>query len=139
MKKAKKSVSKKTVKKPAPKKAVKKAVPKKAAPKKKALAAKAPGFVKLIAQATVQYAVKFYGGAGQIVFKGENLNTTVSSDGTFTASQSKGAQTVFVGGTAPAGGSGRIEVQVSENGSVLTPFSANSFTGLFNSAITYTV
>jgi hypothetical protein len=131
MAKATKTASKKTAKKTATIVASKKKAPAAKAP--------APAFAKLIEEATVQYDIKFYGGAGQIVFKGQNLNQTVSSDGSFTVSQSKGVQTVFVGGTAPAGGSGRIEAQVSENGSVLAPFSSNVFTNLFNSAITYTV
>jgi hypothetical protein len=112
-----------------------------AAKKETAPASAAPPIAKLAAPgpATIQYDVKFYGGAGQIVLKGQNLNKTAVSDSSFTVNQNSGAQTVFVGGTAPAGGSGRIEVQVSESGKVLSPSSSNVFTGLFNSAITYTV
>jgi hypothetical protein len=130
-----KKAAKKQVKKTPPKKSVKKTIPKKAA------APHVASFeaLDLAGTGTLQFNVKFFGGAGQIVFKGQNLDKTVTSDSMFTVSQDKGSQTVFVGGAAPAGASGRIEVQVGENGAVLSPFSANTFTGLFNSAITYTV
>lgn len=88
----------------------------------------------------VDYNLKFFGGAGEIQFKGEHLQRTEDNDTTFHVNQTKRKHRVQVGGVAPVGNNGRIEVQVSQNGSVITPFSENVFKkGVFMSQIIYTV
>jgi len=90
--------------------------------------------------ATITYEVKFFGGAGRIRFKGENLDRAEDGATTFNVEQSSRKQRVQVGGTAPEGSNGRIEVQVSQNGEVISPFSDNTFkSGVFVDQIFYTV
>jgi hypothetical protein len=150
-KKATKKAGRKTAKKPAkkaapPKKAVKKAkkTAKKTVSKKKAAkkaGSKAPRvLLSANEQSSIRFDVKFSGGGGQIFLKGQNVDEGPDSDTNFSADQDPGRQRVFVAGTAPAGTGGKIQVQVSEGGTVLSPFSANSFTGNeFQSVILYTV
>lgn len=90
---------------------------------------------------TITFSVKFYGGAGGIIFTGDGLNDReVDRDEIFSIQQKAGDQTVDVGGTAPAGDCGRIEVEVSNDKTVLSAFENNVFkAGVINSNILYTV
>ena len=89
---------------------------------------------------SITYEVRFFGGAGQIQLRGENLNHTANGDTTFSINQVPGSKVTVVGGTAPASSNGRIEVQVKQGNTILTPFSANVFRGLFvNKLILYIV
>jgi hypothetical protein len=156
--KPKKAAKKKAPKKKAPKKAAKKAAkkapaPKKATPAKKApkkappkaakkKAGRGPGRPLFTKESltNVTYNFRFIGGAGSIQLQGENIDKTLTSAVPFTVGQSAGAKTTFVGGTAPTGPNGRIEVQVTKaDGTVLSDFSSNVFTGFFNSNILYSI
>jgi len=151
----KKSVKKKTIKKAAPgkkpaqlkkkspgkkKSVVKKesvskkkiSVKKKVSPRKKAGAGKPvlfedKRFTLTDGKTTVTYEIRFYGGAGSLVLEGTGISRTDSCDNSFSVEQPSGRQRTDVGGNAPASTEGRIEVQVSKDGVVLSPFSENIF------------
>jgi hypothetical protein len=95
---------------------------------------------------SVTFEVDFYGGKGGVDLQGENLNKQIACDQSsdyktsFTVVQSKGQQNVYANGIAPVSTNGRIEIQVSQNGTVLSKFSDNVFTGSFtNQSVSYTI
>jgi len=84
---------------------------------------------------TITYEVRFFGGAGQILLVGQNLNRTETGNDTFTVNQSPGSKQTVVGGVAPAGANGRIEVEVRQGNAILSPFADNVFKGMFTHKI----
>ena len=90
---------------------------------------------------TITFELKFFGGAGGLILKGEGLDDKeVDADDIFNVQQSIGDQTVFVGGEAPSGENGRIEVEVRKGGTILSPFAKNVFKDkVINSDIPYTI